>query len=392
MARSSGISGGRRTFIKSVAATGFVGGLAGCSGDGGNGTETGNGNGSPTDTSTSNGGGSGGSISLGGIPIPPLNIIETRLQGEGSQILQNELSSVGYELEDFQMGFQGPALLASNQTQMNFDVSVLDAARLGVEQDVEITMVGRNLNAFPTFYVEVGGEYDPENTGSVQATFDLLDEENARMAIPNWSSGTIPAHQIAVELLYGKRFAEDESDFDVVQVEWPSMPQLIADGDLATGICQAFLGGTTRMERNGELKPLYWPIDLLPEEGYGIPPLASMPVRRDYYEENQPAVEAVMSAYEEELQWLLDDPVGIVTEEPYLGMMNTDGDAELAEYLIQWALNDLEGQSFEIAPMSQTGYLDDEYIEGVRTYLGHAVELGQVSEDWEDYVDFAQLG
>jgi glutaredoxin-related protein len=275
---------------------------------------------------------------------------------------------------------------------MNFDVSILGAARLGVEQDIELTIAGRNLNAFPTFDVKTGSKWDPENTGSVQATFDLLDEENARMAIPNWSSGTIPAHQIAVELLYGKRFAEDESDFEVVQVEWPSMPQLIKDGDLATGIAQAFLGGTTRMERNGELKPLYWPMDLLPKEGYGIPPLASMPVRREYFEENQAAVEAVMSAYEQELQWLMEDPTGIVSEDPYLEMMNTDGDADLAQYIIQWVFNDIEGQTFEEPPMSETGYLNDEYIDGVRTYLDQAVELGQVSEDWEDYVNFVQLG
>jgi hypothetical protein len=381
----------RRKFLKTITAVGASGLVAGCTGgsNGGDGTTANTQDGTNNDTTA--GGSGGGSIKLSGIPIPPLNILETRLKGDQSNVLQQQLSDVDYSLDKFSMGFQGPALLASGQSHMNFDVSALGAARLGPENDVEITIVGHNLNAFPTFYVKDGGPYDPENTGSVQATFDKLDENNARMAIPNWSSGTIPAHQIAVQSLYGKQFAQDQSDFKVVQVEWPAMPQLIKEGDLATGICQAFLGGTTRLEQQGELKPLYWPMDLLPKEGFGIPPLASMPVRTDFFEENREAVEAVMRAYEEELQWLLDDPTGIVSEDPYLGMMNTDGDAELAEYLIQFVLNDSEDRTFEVSPMRKTGYIDDEFIEGVKTYLDNAVELGQVPENWDEYVSFETL-
>lgn len=380
----------RRKFLKTITAAGASGLVAGCTGGSGDRESTNNTQGG-TNNNTTAGGSEGGTINLGGIPIPPLNIIETRLKGDQSNVLQQELSDIGYSLGQFNMGFQGPALLASGQTHMNFDVSVLGAARLGPENDVDLTIVGHNLNSFPTFYVKAGGPYDPDNTGSVQATFDKLDEENARMAIPNWSSGTIPAHQIAVQSLYGKQFAQDQSDFEVVQVEWPAMPQLINEGDLATGICQAFLGGTTRLEQQGDLKPLYWPMDLLPKEGFGIPPLASMPVRTDYLDENREAVEAVMRAYEEELQWLLDDPTGIVSEDPYLGMMNTDGDAELARYLIRWVLNDLEDQQFEVSPMRRTGYIDDEFIDGATTYLNNAVELGQVPENWDEYVSFETL-
>lgn len=396
MSQDNSGSGKRREFLKTLTATGLVGSLAGCTGGGGESTPTDQPAGSdgstdgtsPTPSATAE---PSGSISLSGIPIPPLNILENRLKGDESPVLQQELSDVGYEVDQFNLGFQGPALLASGQSDMNFDVSVLGAARLGPENDVNITIVGRNLNTFPTFYVKSGSQWDPANTGSVQATFDLLDEENARVAIPNWSSGTIPAHQIAVQSLYGKQFAQDESDFEVVQVEWPAMPQLINEGDLAAGIAQAFLGGATRLHQQGELKPLYWPMDLLPREGYGIPPLANMPVRTEYLEANRPAVEAVMAAYEQELEWLLQDPTGIVSEEPYLGMMNTDGDVELAQFLIRFMMNDLDDTTYATPPMSETGYLDDEYVDGVTTYLDNAVELGQIPENWDEYVSFEVL-
>jgi ABC-type nitrate/sulfonate/bicarbonate transport system substrate-binding protein len=373
----------RRSFI----ATGVTGSVltAGCVG----GNSSGNGNGGTTssngDSSTSDSGTS--TISITSFPVNVDGLTNTYIDNSG--ILGEELDEVGYDYE-MQFTFEGPPQFVAGNTEVAHDISALEAARLTQEQDMDLAVIARIQTAFMGMHVVPGGPYDPEETGSIQATLDKAAEENASVGILGWGVGDVPPTQLVMQRLYDKAFFQDNSDFEVATSSPSAMPKLVVDGELAMGSFSATHGAASQL-LNDELKPLYFGVDLLQENGWGTPPLSDVVTTQEFLENNREACAAIARALNRGTDWVYNDAIDEAPEDPELRDILIAEEPEAAEYALEYHIEDGTKYSPESTTLWEDNGVTDEWVENTKTALRNAEEVDQLESGWEDRLEFVQF-
>jgi hypothetical protein len=381
----------RRRFIKAAGASAVATTLAGCTSGGNGGDSGGDSDGGDSDGDSETEGGDGGSGDLTSVSFatPPVGmpvgiVIEYYLAQ--NDLIQPRFEEDGYEL-DYELTFEDATLFASGQIDMG-TVSWVEDARLGVEQDQQLVTFGNIEGVVSTPWVEVGGPYDPDETGSVQASLDKIVEEEARFGIPGWAAGAVPHLQNIIQENYGYTLAQDGGDFNVQTTERGTMPSLTLRGDLATAVHSASSAGLTEVV-NGELKPLLWIWNEYLEAGWGKPPLVSLSTRLDFAEENPEVLLNMINMWSEGLNYVQDNIPEIAADSAGQETLEAESEEEARFLMDLFAGNDVD----QIEPLSQSALysevgLDDQAVEDARSVMNVMEDLGQIPSGWDDHLTF----
>ncbi|WP_143825109.1 substrate-binding domain-containing protein [Natrinema ejinorense] len=357
----------RRTFIKGLGTAATIGALSGCMGGGGN------------------GGGSGPGMAMA--PDGMMGVWMDHIVNETS-ILEDTMDEAGYEMT-IDSSWEDAALFASGQATFS-TFSSLEAAQLAGQRDQNLVVFGRIHPQYMGWMVDTGGDYDPDNTGSVQASIDALVEDDALVGIGAWNGGHVPTDTIAMDQVYGYEFSEEGGDFNVTTADYVAIPTLINDGELAAGSTSPEHGGARFLTDGQEdLTKLFWGADLAAEEGFGIPQLNSLVTTQEFWDQEQEAVEAFTDAFQQGIDWFLDDPKGhVLDNEDYIEMLGAQNAAQ-AEYIIDWGLNleyDTDTQMvYEDVTMSEDAIAAD------REFIEYSESIGFVPEGWSENISFETI-
>lgn len=371
----------RRSYIKQLGVTGAVfgtGALAGCTG-GQSGSE-GDGDQSGTD-------GSGETRTIritmgpGGFQGPVVDYIANQ-----TSVLQDRIENAGDYSVEIQPSWEGASLFASGGPDFA-GIGPLEAAELGSERDLELAVNAKVAPNFVTWWVENGGPYDPEETGSVQASIDKMYADGARHAHGSWGSGHVAADKYIHQEVFGHTF-EEGGDLDVVTSSYSAIPQLIMDGELDSG-AGWFNTNTQQVQDPPGLTSLYTCVDTVRNNDLGTNTLNAWTTTQEFAENNPEAVQAFVEAWQEGMNWLFDAPMERFQEsEDYREQIQAET-VEEAEWSVEWAL--LGGHDTEFPVVYEDVSMGDEWIESNKEFIDNAAALGQVSEDWQDHISYRQV-
>jgi hypothetical protein len=380
----------RRRFL-TAAGVGAAGLLAGCTGGsgGGDGGDDGSGSGS--------GSGSGATTDSGELTQVNITLAPAGFQGimmdyitDDTDVLASELSASGYT-PNVQRSWEGAALFASGGPDIS-TMSSLEAARLGAEREIDLTVFARVAPMFKGMWVQRGGEYDPETTGSAQATMDKVVEDGAQVGIGSWAGGEIPAYMAGIESEFGHPFSQEASSFNVVTADYAAIPQLVDDGNLAIGDASPVHGVSRQLDEDGTptLTQVFNGAALLEAAGIGIPQLNSLTTNTPFLEENRGAVEGYLRAWHRGMEWLFEAPMDRVLEdrERHFEQLAVETEAQ-AQYLVDWGVNMTLDNEYPYNYEDQE--LTDGFIEQDRGFIERTVELGVTPEGWDEYVTHETL-
>jgi len=360
----------RRRFLAGtgVAATAGMSALSGCIGG------------------ITGGSGSGNTVTIASFPQDMDGVIFEYLDSEG--ILEDHLSDTGWDYE-LQLTFEDIPQFVSGEADIA-GISELEAAQIGVEQEISTTVFARRANAYFGWLVKAGGPYDPDQTGGVQATLDKVVQDGANIGIAGWGIGHVPSDQIAFSEGYDLTMSEDGGDFNVVTAEIPAIPQLIDQGELAMGANSPSHGASGRL-LDDTLKPLFWDHDKVNELGLGLPPLTGLVSRQSFFDENEDVVQAVFDAANEGQSWFYEQgPDEIPTNENYQELLGAENE-EQAQYIVEWQQNaDVKHGTEAIPRPKEIGFTQDR-ISDATDFLGRVEEIGFVPSGWEEYVEMVTL-
>lgn len=382
----------RRTFLKTAGVAGAVGGsitLAGCmgggeGGDGGGGGEGGDGGGDGGST----GGGEQPTIRLTRFPGHTDGVIHDYMQNEG--ILDQHMSDAGFNYE-IQDPVADISLFLSDKTIDQVNMGTLEAARLVAEQDVNLVCAGRINSIFYGTYVREGGELDPANSGSIEATWTRVAEEDRPVGIYSWGLGNIPGEQVFLQTQFGLDLSETGGDFSNVVVADPAaVPNLLVDGDIDVGMMAPSYSPPGPVA-NDEITPLYSLVGKFNDLGYGVPHLDGPVWRQATIEERPEAARAYNDALTEAMNWFYESgwENEVPSNEEYYENLNSP-DSELAAWQCNWLTawntgNDVPGTDAPSQPTLYNGaHLTDDWISRNREYVNRAGEQGLISDSWSE--------
>lgn len=395
----------KRSFLKIVGA-GSVAGLAGCSGGGGGG-DGGGGGGDGSGDGGSDGSGDGGSggtttqDSSGGtmravavpLGVDTESVIMAKIQREGK--LQEKLNEVGYSL-DLTLSYDHPSLLVSNQADLMFGgLADMEAAIIGPQMEIPLSIVGAMSTNYGGFVVKNGGPYDPDNTGGIQSTFDKIVDDDGIFGIPGWESGYIPPSSLILDQKYGYSLSQDQGDFNVRAAGYGPIPTLTNEGDIAGGIISP--GGGKNAEMMSQDPPLldalYWNADAIRDLDMGIVNLQNFICRQDFLEENREGVRAAMEAWQWGLDWLLEKPLERSTSEVSMRAIGAEN-KRAAEYLARVFIPTLENNKYpgpEVAPIYENCFYDDQTIADSKKFMNNAAKTPHIPNDWSEWVNYEKI-
>lgn len=290
---------------------------------------------------------------------------------------------------EFQFTFEDASLFAANQIQFT-SMSFVEAARLGVEQDQHFVSYGDIEDVIQGIHVKTGGPYDPENTGSIQATFDKIVEDEALFAIDSWAAGSLPYVQIILEEQYGYTLAEDGGDFNVQTTGYGTMPQLLLRDEIAVGHYAGTSAGQAEFV-NGEITTLWWIATVMQNElGTAPPPLASLTGRQSFWEENPKAIHNNLQMWNEGLSWFRDNADSF-PEDPQMQEALNSENAEQAQWILDLVVKGENGAGGTPLLAETPVGLTQEDIDNKKKLIGQMEELGQVPSGWEDHITFLTM-
>lgn len=360
----------RRAFL-SAAGTAGVLGLSGCLGD-----------------QIGSTGGELTSITMTNFPINNPGAVWEYLDGQ-TDILADEMEEAGYTVER-QASFDGPSLFFSGQAEIATDLNSIEAARASISRDEDLVILDRSQSVFLGLMTRAGSKWDPQETGGVAESLQLLLDDQGRIGIFGWGVGDIPAYQVAVNRVTDGLMQQDGGDFNVVTADASAIPQLIDQGDLDAG-SNSPTHGAGELMYNGDVAPLIYPADFFAQQGWGEPSLENAVVRKDFFEEHRDACEAVVRAWDQGTTWFYESGLDeIPAEESLMEKLGTT-DSEVAEYAVRWVLGEDVPWQFETdtPKLYDDVYLNQEYVDRNREFLNTAEEIGQVPSGWEERVEFA---
>jgi len=378
----------RRSFLKATgASTVSVVALAGCSGSGDGGSD-GGGNGD-----------SGGSTGSSSDDLTEVNMV---MPGTGFQgmmmdhvleegILEEEMSERGYTM-NLQETFEGAALFASGGPDFT-TMSTFEAARLSAERDLDLVSFGRLAPNFMGWWVEKGGELDPQNSGSTQNSIEQLATGSGQIGIGSWAGGHVPPDAMIVDRVYdGYAFGEGNSDFNVVTANYGAIPQLVLQGDLAAGSTSPVHGVARQLGDNGdpELTPLFNAAAILDENDYGVPLLNSLTTNQQFIDENEGACTALLQTWTRGMDWLFNNPMDKIkqSQEENLELLHLEN-TDQAQYLTDWGINMSLDNDYPIVYKDVAW--EESTVEADKAFLSTAQDAGFIPDGYQDRLSWVQL-
>lgn len=369
----------RRRILKLTGASIGIGSIAGCLG----GDSDGDGDGDTTPAGDGDGDGDG-QLQQFAMSTPPIGVpygvISPYL--ENNNVFAETLEPRGYQV-DWQQTFDGPTLFASGNVNVSA-MSYFEGARLAQEQNQNIVTFGKVFASNQALFIKAGGPYDPDETGSPQASIDQIVEDNAQVGIASWASGNIPYHQRIIEDVFGYTLAEQGSDVNVITTDFSTMPQLILDDELAAAAYSPTSGGAVELA-NGQIKGLYWVPNTYQSQGWGLPPLNNLTTRLEFAENNPSALLGVLDLWSNGLGWLhsnLDSLIGNPDVVEQAGATNQEG----ADYMLRTLIG---GEAPLDEPIVyENADIGDSYAQQGTTLLNDAEDKGQIPTGWEESFQF----
>lgn len=356
----------RRSFLKGVAGVGAAGALAGCLG-----------------SLTGGDGGDGTDANLALAPDGMLGIVMDYVLNE-TDIMDSAMADAGYQLNVQESWEDAPLFAAGGQDFST--MSSLEACQLANQRDMDLVVFGRIHPMYMGWWVRTGSDYDPNEAGGVGAAIDRVVEDQALVGVGAWNGGDIPAEALSLQEVHGYEFSED-GDFNVTTADYVAIPTLVEQGDLDVGSSSPEHGAARFLVNDPpELTPLFNGVDYPLENGLGAPQLNSLITSREYADENEGAMEALVSSLEEGFEWYKEDPIGITTgSDEYIEMLGAQN-ADEAEYIVRWGV--LKEYDFETGMLFDTISLTDDFIEVDRGFLEQATDIGFLQDGWQDRVEF----
>lgn len=404
----------RRKYLKTAGAgVAAMAGLAGCSsggdggGDGSDGSDGGDGGdgggGSSGDGSDGSDGGGGGDLQTVNQAVVPANmgapyamdkwIREVGVLGKeigypfDDDGIKARWADHGYDLQ-FQTTWDDATLFASHQVQLGHTAPI-GAVQLGQSQDTVISIFGITLTNMHGWAVKAGGPYDPDNTGSVQASLDKMVEENALVSNAGWASGSLKYQQIIFENRYGYSMTQENGDFNVQPSDYSAIPDLITNDQIAMGVMLPLAGrGYQELAVDESIKMLFWDYNVFQEEGWGIPVLQTPSTHKSFLEENPEAVRLMLEDWNKGQELYMENAEAIAADEESWDMIGAETEAEA-----QW-LTDLyvsADAGIDRPTLLYPVALDDDRIEAIKSGIELAAEIGTVPSNWDDYVEFVHM-
>jgi ABC-type nitrate/sulfonate/bicarbonate transport system substrate-binding protein len=120
-------------------------------------------------------------------------------------------------------------------------LSTMEVARVVADEGYDLTMYGRQVDAFTTMYVRKDSAYKGPG-----------DLKGKKIVHPGWDTGSAQMGSILLKEWYG---IDMKKDFRVVTAPWPVGPQLLAKGDVEMSINLVPL--TMKLEMDGKIRPLF---------------------------------------------------------------------------------------------------------------------------------------
>lgn len=379
----------RRRFLKATGAMGVLGAAAGCTGGGGGdgdgGTTTHDDSDDHDDGDDQDDGGCDSMTGVNAASVPvglPIEIAINHVQDSGAW--DEYWAENCYEV-DLQLTFEDVSLFASGQVDLD-TFSYVEAARLGVEQDQQIVAIGDIESVIQGVHVKAGGPYDPDTTGSVQASIDALVEDEATFAVDSWASGSLPYVQIIMDRGYGYTLAENAGDFNGQTTSYGTMPQLLLRDELGAAVFAGTTAGAPQLE-SGEIKPLFWLAPQLQELGLGIGPLASIITRESYVEEEPQAVLSWLDVWNDGITYIHENVDELAQQSDMQEMLNVENQAQ-AQWILDLVVKGQNGAGGNPLLAEPPVGLSEDGIEAKRGLIQEMVDLGQIPEAWQDHVTF----
>jgi hypothetical protein len=382
----------RREFVKVLGGStvAVTVSLAGCSnGDDGSGDDGGSDSGSDTD-------GSDGdsqefqTITETGVPIPKTKL-ENWYKTERTDLYAETMSETGYELE-IETTFEDLPLFLGGNAQIAESMGALEAAEIGIERDEQFAAHAKTGGQHTALYVKIGSKWDPDKTGSVEATIDKLVEEGGTFAIGGWGLGTIPAYSLIFQEKYGYDFSEG-GDFNVVTSALPSLAQLVAEEKAAVGTSAPSYGsyGYTAGADDPVLKPIFWMQSEMEDTGInsGTLQLGNAITRKSFSDENIEAMKAYVAASKQAVEWIQNN-IDTIVEDQEMREILGYGSKEATRYILEWRYL-AEHSENTVPPSNGDLALTDEYIQAEKETIAKAQSLGAVKSGWEDYIEFKNV-
>lgn len=380
----------RRKVMKAGAATGtgLLTAAAGCtsSSDGDDGGNGGDSNGSQESQTT---------VRLLLAPTGFQGIIMDYL-AEDTEILADHYSEENLDVE-VSRSWEGAAIFTSGGADFETFGS-LEAAKLAGERDIPLAV---NANLAPQIMQVVGergGDYDPETSGSPQASMDLLNERQDVFALGGWGGGTGIMMPMIIQEAFGYNFTDDESsDFNkITTAEYSAVPQLVEGGDAAMGTSSPIHGAAPTMapaEYNDDeptITSIFGCGSIMADiDGFNAPQLNSWTCSQDYASQYPGSPRAIVQSFSEGLDWMYEDPIGRIEEDEQhlnqLGLENMDQ----AQYVLDWGLNlDLDN---DLPVIYEDIELTDSFIEEDKNFLRSAQDVGFLTQGWEENLEYRQV-
>lgn len=396
----------RRKLMKAgaVASAGVLGAAAGCTSSpdsGGSGGGSGSGGSGGGSDDGGNGGDSSGSqesqttVRLILAPTGFQGIIMDYLANDTS-ILNDYFSEENLNVE-VSRSWEGAAIFTSGGADFETFGS-LEAAKLAGERGLPLAV---NANLAPQIMQVVGGiggPYDPEVSGSPQASMDRLAEQQDVFALGGWGGGTGIMMPMIVQEAFGYAFTDDESsDFNNIRTaEYSAVPQLVDNGDVAMGTSSPIHGATPFMapaEYGGEeptVKSLYGCGSIVADlEGFNAPQLNSWTCSQEYASQYPGSPRGVVRAFSDGLEWMYEDPIGrIEADDEHLNQLGLEN-MDQAQYVLDWGIN-LELDN-ELPVVYEDIELTDQFIEEDKNFLRTAQDVGFLTEGWEENLEYRKI-
>ena len=340
------------------------------------------------------GNGGGGGLTEVSMVYPPWagKLVLSYLRDQTS-ILPDALEEAGYTLSVTE-SWDDTTLFASGQVDFMPTMADIEGAVFGVEREIEVAMHGMASPNYEGLYVRRGSEVDPENTGSVEASIQMMVDEGLPFGHAGYNEGAVwPAAAIFNDR-FDLTYVPGESDFNLQQADWFTLPDLLVNGDVDMVINAPILGMDKFLtEDPSPVKDILW---FQPEmRDIGIPPenlnLGMFGTRLDFSDEHEDFISAFMGAWKQGAEWISDPSIypDILEEEDNWSLLTAET-RDQAEININFAFQNEYSEN--LVPLTVRDIeLTEEKITQTEGALNKMVELGILNENWSDWVTFKSL-
>ncbi len=284
--------------------------LGACADDGGDTTTTG-----PGDTPTT------GAEEL---PVVKISALSGGLTGIAAQVVQENGfdEANGFDGEFF---YNDPdasgQFFLQRESDVAFDFDAIGAA-IARTEGLNVSVFYPILNNNNCILTAPGASYEtPE---------DLIGEDVGHFGA---DSGTTTSFTIYIQTLFGFNLLDE---YNLVETGPPALVELLQDGEVEAIF--DFVPHSSRAIVQVEADCMFGPLASVELPNGAISHLSQMAAYEDWLDENPELAQAVTAAWDDAIDWILEDPSRI-TEEPYRTTLGQDDPDVLA--LIASQVNDI---------------------------------------------------